>query len=100
MDRRPRSHAENLVERRLVDFVADLPCVDKVSQRNRERLVTIGARVPAALAEAVAELADAGDRSLSREIRRAVQEHVQASQVPRESGPSGADPPAPRGDVA
>jgi hypothetical protein len=43
------------------------------------RLVQIGAKVPAELATALAELANAGDRSVSREIRRAVREHVDRS---------------------
>ena len=43
------------------------------------RLVQVGARVEPELAAAVAQLADAGDRSVSREIRRALRHHVQHS---------------------
>ena len=43
-------------------------------------LVHIGARVEAELAEAVAQLAREGDRSLSRQVRRAIVEHVAARQ--------------------
>ena len=46
-----------------------------------EHLVHVGARVEPALAEAVAQLAREGDRSLSRQIRRALSEHV-AQQPP------------------
>jgi predicted transcriptional regulator len=48
---------------------------------NRERRVTIAARVPPELAEAVAALADAGDRTVSREVFRAIRTHVQMSTV-------------------
>jgi hypothetical protein len=41
-----------------------------------EHLVHVGARVEPALAEAVAQLAREGDRSLSRQVRRALSEHV------------------------
>jgi hypothetical protein len=43
--------------------------------------VTVAARVPPALAREVARLANAGDRTVSREVARAIREHV-ASQVP------------------
>jgi hypothetical protein len=46
------------------------------------RLVQVGSRLEPELAAAVAELADAGDRSVSREIRRAIREHVQRSEAP------------------
>jgi hypothetical protein len=46
------------------------------------RLVQVGSRVEPELAAAVAELADAGDRSVSRQIRRAIREHVQRSEAP------------------
>jgi predicted transcriptional regulator len=48
---------------------------------NRERRVTIAARVPPDLAEAVAALADAGDRTVSREVFRAIRMHVEMSAV-------------------
>jgi hypothetical protein len=41
-----------------------------------EHLVCLGARVEPELAEAVRALASAGDRSVSREIRRALLQHV------------------------
>jgi predicted transcriptional regulator len=40
-------------------------------------LVPVAAKIPAGLAEAVARLADAGDRSVSGEIRRAIREDVE-----------------------
>src|SRR5215218_1577065 len=50
-----------------------------VSAVNPEHRVTIAARVPPDLAEAVAELADAGDRTVSREVFRAIKSHVERS---------------------
>jgi hypothetical protein len=47
----------------------------------KEHLVHVGARVEPELAEAVAQLAREGDRSLGRQIRRALSEHV-AQQLP------------------
>jgi predicted transcriptional regulator len=41
------------------------------------KLIPVAARVPPELAEAVARLADAGDRSVSGEIRRAIREYVE-----------------------
>jgi hypothetical protein len=55
--------------------------VSDVSAVNTERKVTVAARVPPALAQEIARLADAGDRTLSREVARAIQEHV-ANKVP------------------
>jgi hypothetical protein len=40
------------------------------------RKVTVAARVPPDLADAVRTLADAGDRTVSREVFRAIREHV------------------------
>jgi hypothetical protein len=53
--------------------------VSNVSAVNPEHRVTIAARVPPDLAEAVAELADAGDRTVSREVFRAIKSHVERS---------------------
>jgi hypothetical protein len=53
--------------------------VSNVSEANQARKVTIAARVPPALAEAVAALADAGDRTRSREVLRAIESHVERS---------------------
>jgi hypothetical protein len=50
--------------------------VSTVNAANRERRVTIAARVTPALAEAVAVLAEAGDRTVSREVFRAIRAHV------------------------
>jgi Ribbon-helix-helix protein, copG family len=47
-----------------------------VTIQNEQQLVQVGARIPAELAAEVARLADQGDRSISREIRRALQRHV------------------------
>jgi predicted transcriptional regulator len=60
-----------------------------VNSDNREHLVHVGAKVESALAEAVRQLADNGDRSLSREIRRAIAEHVERSTDPGASPPPG-----------
>jgi hypothetical protein len=60
--------------------------------------VTVAARVPPDLAEAVARLADAGDRSISREIGRAIQEHV-ANQDPAVFPPLSGREPERRGLV-
>jgi hypothetical protein len=53
--------------------------VSNVSEANEARKVTIAARVPPALAEAVAALADAGNRTLSREVLWAIKSHVERS---------------------
>jgi predicted transcriptional regulator len=52
-----------------------------VSDVNPERKVTVAARVPPELADAVAALADAGDRTVSREVFRALREHVDRADV-------------------
>jgi hypothetical protein len=52
-----------------------------VNAANPGRLVTIGARVPPDLAEAVAALAQRADRTVSREVFRAIRAHVQSSTV-------------------
>jgi hypothetical protein len=56
--------------------------VSNASQVNRERKVTVAARVPPELAEAVRTLADAGDRTVSREVFRAIREHVDKASPP------------------
>jgi predicted transcriptional regulator len=48
---------------------------------SKERKVNIAARVPPALAAAVADLAERGNRSVSREVAQAVAEHVKESSV-------------------
>jgi hypothetical protein len=50
--------------------------VGNVSAVNPERKVTVAARVPPELAQQVAALAEAGDRTLSREVFRALRAHV------------------------
>lgn len=62
--------------------------MNKVNAKPR---VTIGARIQPALAEAVARLAEDGDRSVSREIERAVRAHVARS----DAGGSVASSPPP-----
>jgi predicted transcriptional regulator len=52
-----------------------------VHRGDREYLVPITAKVPAELAAAVAQLADAGDRTVSREVRRALLAHIERSDV-------------------
>jgi hypothetical protein len=59
-----------------------------VHSDNREHLVHVGAKVQPDLADAVRQLADDGNRSLSREIRAAITEHV------KESSTTSADPSA------
>jgi hypothetical protein len=51
------------------------------------RKVVIATRVPLTLADAVADLAERGDRSVSREVARALREHVARSDRP-ESTPA------------
>ena len=50
-----------------------------VHSRNREHLVHVCAKVEPDLADAVRQLADDGNPSLSREIRAAIAEHVKES---------------------
>jgi hypothetical protein len=59
---------------------------------NANKSISLGARVEPELAEAVRSLADAGDRSVSREVRRALLEHV------AQASPGGSPPPF--GDAA
>jgi hypothetical protein len=69
--------------------------VDNVRNVNRETKVTVASRVPPDLAEAVAQLADAGDRTISREIGRALKEHVaRSAQVSAAQGDGPSSPPA------
>jgi hypothetical protein len=72
---------------------------ETVDNSVNEHLVHIGARVEPDLAEAVARLADAGDRSVSREIRRAIREHV-AQQVPGTHPPLGPETPVERSETS
>jgi hypothetical protein len=46
--------------------------MSEVHAADREHLVPISAKVPSELADAVSRLADAGDRSVSREVYRAL----------------------------
>jgi predicted transcriptional regulator len=50
--------------------------VSNGSEVNAGQKVTVAARVPPALADAVRALADAGDRTVSREVASAIREHV------------------------
>jgi hypothetical protein len=61
--------------------LAETQRVSEVDAVNRERRVTIAARVPPDLAEALAALAEACDRTVSREVFRAIRAHVQKSTV-------------------
>jgi hypothetical protein len=56
--------------------------MSEVHAANQEHLVPISAKVPSELADAVSRLADAGDRSVSREVARAIREHVNRSGEP------------------
>ena len=46
--------------------------------------VVVAARVPPELAAAVERLAQQGDRTISREVNRALREHVALAQIPLE----------------
>jgi hypothetical protein len=56
--------------------------VSNESDVNLERKATIAARVPLELKEAMVALADAGNRSTSREIAAAIAEHVSKESAP------------------
>jgi hypothetical protein len=79
---------------RLVQFPSGWPKnkVMRVGATHREHLVPISAKVTSELADAVSQLADAGDRTISREVARAIRAHVESSGVftPRRSNPSAA----------
>jgi hypothetical protein len=68
---------------------------------NKERKVNIAARVPPALAAALADLAERGNRTVSREVAQAVAEHVKESSTPAAAAFSAARSAAPleRGDA-
>jgi hypothetical protein len=53
----------------------------KVDTAHREHLVPISAKVPSALAAAVSQLADQGNRTVSREVCGALAEHVRNAGV-------------------
>jgi hypothetical protein len=55
-----------------------------VNQVNREYLVPISAKVELELAEQLMQMADDGDRTLSREIRRALIEHIEKAAEPQD----------------
>jgi hypothetical protein len=57
--------------------IAELQSVK--NRASQDYLVQIGAKVPYEVADAIRNLADAGDRSISREIRRAVEAHLERS---------------------
>jgi hypothetical protein len=59
-----------------------LVIVSDVNEVNPERKVTLASRVPPDLADAVRTLADAGDRTVSREVFRAIREHVDKADPP------------------
>jgi hypothetical protein len=62
-------------------------------KENRRHKTTIAARIPRELKEAVVALADAGNRSTSREIAAAIKEHVDKASPP--STPVAEAPAAP-----
>jgi hypothetical protein len=73
-----------------------------VDSVNREYLVHVGAKVEPDLADAVRQLADDGNRSLSREIRAAIAEHVSKESSATAVAPSSAaksTAPSERGDA-
>jgi Ribbon-helix-helix protein, copG family len=73
------TNCNRTLNRTLGHLVAEQQSVNQV---NSAHLVHVGAKVEPALAEAVRQLADNGDRSLSREIRRAIAEHVERATDP------------------
>ena len=54
---------------------------------NPNRRVSLGARVPPDVAQAVRELANAGDRTVSSEIARAIEEHCRRAPPSRLATP-------------
>ncbi len=56
--------------------------MNSAHKENRRRKTTIAARIPRELKEAVVALADAGNRSTSREIAAAIREHVDKASPP------------------
>jgi hypothetical protein len=57
-----------------------------VAQVDREYLVPISAKVELELAEQLMQMADDGDRTLSREIRRALIEHIEKASESEDVG--------------
>jgi hypothetical protein len=47
-----------------------------VNLENQEHLVHVGAKVPAEIRNAIERMAEDGNRSVSREVRQALQEHI------------------------
>ena len=66
-----------------------------VSDANSERKVTVAAQVAPDLADAVRTLADDGNRTVSREVARAIAEHVE-----RSAGSGSLAEPAERGETS
>lgn len=84
------------MSRSLAFVEAEQQSVSKVN----ERKVTVAARVEPSLAEAVAALADVGNRSTSREIRAAIAEHVkESSAAAAPSSAAQSTAPSERGDA-
>ena len=48
-------------------------------KKDRVHLVPVSAKIPASVAAELSRLADAGDRTLSREVRRACETHITES---------------------
>ena len=48
-------------------------------KHHREHLVPVSAKIPAEVAAELEGLAAEGDRSVSRQIRRAVEDHIESS---------------------
>jgi hypothetical protein len=60
----------------LANLAVGVADIESVAQVDREYLVPISAKVELELAEKLMRLADDGDRTLSREIRRALLEYI------------------------
>jgi predicted transcriptional regulator len=79
--------------------LAEVRNVGNANAANRERRVTIAARVPPALAEAMQRLAESGNRTVSREVFDAIRQHVDRSDVGG-SAPLLRSTPAERGETS
>jgi Ribbon-helix-helix protein, copG family len=66
--------------------------VSRKTETPTGRIASLTAHVPLDLAEAVRELADEGERSVSREVTRALREHVETARASKGSSRRSADP--------
>jgi hypothetical protein len=57
-------------------------------QKDHEYLVPLSTKVPARVAAEIERLADLGDRSRSREVRKALEAHIESGGSPSSHRPS------------